>query len=119
MNFKKMIKDTITITWLKSIPDLKRQPGILIILVGFAAIPLFFITLFGGESMMDVGLIGVIVSSIGFIGISASIQDLTWDRYVKLKEMVVAMPVHPVAYAMGLTLAALTTPTTMMMETPI
>ncbi len=104
---KKMFKDTMTIAWLKSIPDLKRQPGILVILVGFAAIPLFFITLFGGEDMMDVGLIGVIVSSIGFMGIGASIQDLTWDRYVKLKEMVVAMPVHPVAYAMGLTLAAL------------
>ncbi len=107
MDFKKMIRDTITITWLKSVPDLKRQPGMLVILIGFAAIPLFFITLFGGEGMMDVGLIGVIVSSVGFIGISASIQDLTWDRYVKLKEMVVAMPVHPVAYAMGLTLAAL------------
>ncbi|MCK5396711.1 MAG: ABC transporter permease [Thermoplasmata archaeon] len=107
MNFKKMIKDTLIIAWLKSIPDLKRQPLVLVILAGLAAIPLFFIGLFGGESMLNIGIVGVIVSSIGFIGIAASIQDITWDRYVKLREMVVAMPVHPISYAMGLTLGSL------------
>jgi ABC-2 type transport system permease protein len=107
MSVKKAFRDTILIARLKSIPDLKRQPLIVVLLTLFAAIPLFFITLFGGEEMMDIGLVGVIVSSIGFLGITASIQDLTWDRYVKMREMVVAMPVHPVAYAMGLTLAAL------------
>ena len=107
MNIKKMVNDTLVLAWLKSIPDLKRQPMLVVLLVGFAAIPLLFITMFGGEEMLDIGLVGVIVSSVGFIGISASIQDLTWDRYVKLKEMVVAMPVHPVSYAMGLTLASL------------
>jgi len=107
MNFKKFVQDTYRIAWLKSIPDLKRQPMILLIMVGLAAIPLFFIGLFGGEEMVDVGLVGVIVSSIGFLAIGASIQDITWDRYVKLREMVVAMPVHPISYAMGLTLGAL------------
>ena len=107
MNAKKFLRDTFTIARLKSIPDLKRQPLIIVLLTMFAAIPLFFIVLFGGEEMLDLGLVGVIISSIGFLGITASIQDLTWDRYVKLKEMIVAMPVHPVSYAMGLTLAAL------------
>jgi len=107
MNLKKMIKDTITIAWLKSIPDLKRQPLVLVILAALSAIPLFFIGLFGGDAMLDIGIVGVIVSSIGFIGIGASIQDITWDRYVKLREMVVAMPVHPISYAMGLTLGSL------------
>jgi len=107
VNLKKMIRDTYTIAWLKSIPDLKRQPLILVILAGLSAIPLFFIGLFGGDSMLNIGIVGVIVSSIGFIGIAASIQDITWDRYVKLREMVVAMPVHPISYAMGLTLGAL------------
>jgi ABC-type multidrug transport system permease subunit len=32
---------------------------------------------------------------------------LTFDRYVKLREMVVAMPVHPLSYVMGLTLGFL------------
>ena len=107
MNLKKMIRDILIIAWMKSIPDLKRQPLILVILAGLAAIPLFFIGLFGGESMLNIGIVGVIVSSIGFIGIAASIQDITWDRYVKFREMVVAMPVHPISYAMGLTLGAL------------
>jgi ABC-2 type transport system permease protein len=103
----KILKDTLIIARMKSIPDLKRQPLIMVLLTLFAAMPLFFITIFGNEDMLNVGLIGVIVSSIGFLGITASIQDLTWDRYVKMREMVVAMPVHPMAYAMGLTLAAL------------
>ena len=111
MSINKIIKDTFTIAWLKSIPDLKRQPLMLIILVGLAAIPLFFIGLFAGgdnaEATFNGGLVGVIVSSVGFIAITASIQDLTYDRYVKLREMMVAMPVHPLSYAMGLTLGFL------------
>ena len=107
MSLKKMIKDTFIIAYMKSVPDIKRQPLMLLILVGLSAIPLFFITLFGGTAMMDVGLVGVIVSSIGFIAITASVQDITWDRYVKLREMVVAMPVHPLSYAMGLTMGFL------------
>jgi ABC-2 type transport system permease protein len=109
MNIKKIIKDTWIIAYIKSIPDLKRQPLMLLILVGLAAIPLFFIGLFGGDKpgIFEAGLIGVIVSSIGFIAITASVQDITWDRYVKLREMVVAMPVHPLSYAMGLTLGFL------------
>ena len=112
MNLKKMMRDTLIIAWLKSIPDLKRQPLVLLILAGLAAIPLFFIGMFtqgspDADLMLKTGIIGVIVSSIGFIGIAASIQDITWDRYVKLREMVVAMPVHPISYAMGLTLGSL------------
>lgn len=111
MSLKKVIKDTLIIAKIKSIPDIKRQPAVLIMLIGLAAIPLFFIGLFSSgpdaESAFNSGLIGVIVTSIGFLGIGASIQDITWDRYVKLREMVVAMPVHPISYAMGLTLGAL------------
>ena len=109
MSPKKMLKDMFIIAYMKSVPDIKRQPLMLIILVGLSAIPLFFIGLFGGDdpTIYRVGLAGVIVSSIGFIAITASIQDLTFDRYVKLREMVVAMPVHPLSYAMGLTLGFL------------
>ncbi|MDO9537200.1 MAG: ABC transporter permease [Thermoplasmata archaeon] len=111
MNIRKIVRDMWIIAYMKSIPDLKRQPLMLLILVGLAAIPLFFIGLFAGgdnaEATFNGGLIGVIVSSIGFIAITASIQDLTYDRYVKLREMVVAMPVHPLSYVMGLTLGFL------------
>lgn len=109
MNVRKMLRDTWIIAYMKSIPDIRRQPLMLLILIGLSAIPLFFIGMFGGDdpAMFKVGLVGVIVSSIGFIAITASIQDLTFDRYVKLREMVVAMPVHSLSYAMGLTLGFL------------
>ncbi len=32
MSLKKAIKDTFTIAWLKSIPDLKRQPLVIVLL---------------------------------------------------------------------------------------
>ena len=110
MNVRKMFKDMLIIAYMKSVPDIKRQPLVLLILVGLAAIPLFFIGLFAGSDDPDtfkIGLVGVIVSSVGFIAITSSIQDITWDRYVKLREMVVAMPVHPMSYALGLSLGFL------------
>lgn len=107
MSAKKIVRDALLVAWMKSIPDLKRQPLILVLLTALSAIPLFFIVLFGGSGMLNAGLVGVIVSSVGFIGIGASIQDLTWDRYVKLREMVVAMPVSAISYSVGIALGFL------------
>lgn len=53
------------------------------------------------------GLIGAMVSSAGFVGVMAGIQDISWDRYVKIREMIVAMPVHPASYTLGIALAPL------------
>lgn len=53
------------------------------------------------------GLIGAMVSSVSFAGVMAGIQDISWDRYVKIREMIVAMPVHPASYALGIALAPL------------
>jgi ABC-type multidrug transport system permease subunit len=47
------------------------------------------------------------VGSIGFIGLASAVQDITWDRYVKIREMIVAMPVHPLSYAFGVALSKL------------
>jgi ABC-type multidrug transport system permease subunit len=44
---------------------------------------------------------------VAFIGVLAGIQDISWDRYVKIREMIVAMPVHPASYALGIALAPL------------
>lgn len=104
MNLKP-VKDAFIIAALKSIPDLKRQPLVLIVIGLISAIPLFFMMVFGGQ--ISYGLVGAIVSTISFIGISAAIQDITWDRYVKIREMIIAMPVHPVSYAVGIALAPL------------
>lgn len=104
MNFK-IVKDALIITALKSVPDLKRQPLMLILVGLIASLPLFFIIVYGAN--ITIGLTGAMVSTISFIGLSAAIQDMSWDRYVKIREMIVAMPVHPLSYAMGVALAPL------------
>jgi ABC-type multidrug transport system permease subunit len=71
------------------------------------AIPLFFMVIFSGGSMLIHGLIGAMISGVAFIGVMAGIQDISWDRYVKIREMIVAMPVHPASYALGIALAPL------------
>jgi len=101
----KILKDILVITALKSIPDLKRQP-LMIFLIGLiSSLPLYFLVIFGGQ--LSYGLIGAMVSTVSFIGMSAAIQDISWDRYVKIREMIIAMPVHPISYAMGIALAPL------------
>lgn len=104
MNFK-IVKDTLVITALKSLPDLKRQPLVMFLVGLLGSLPLYFVIVFGGQ--ISYGLIGAMVSTISFIGMNAAIQDIAWDRYVKIREMIVAMPVHPISYAMGIALAPL------------
>lgn len=101
----KIIKDTLIIATLKSVPDLKRQPLLLMLIGLISALPLFFIVVFGGQ--LSCGLIGAMVATVGFIGLMAAIQDVAWDRYVKIREIIVAMPVHPLSYAIGIALAPL------------
>lgn len=101
----KLLRDIFVITALKSIPDLKRQPLLLFLLGFIGSLPLYFILVFGGQ--ISYGLIGAMVSTVSFIGVNAAIQDITWDRYVKIREMIVAMPVHPISYVLGIALAPL------------
>jgi ABC-type multidrug transport system permease subunit len=103
----KIIKDTLIIAWMKAYPDLKRNPLVLIVIALISAIPLFFMAVFASEGMLIHGLIGAMVSTISFIGVATGIQDISWDRYVKIREMIVAMPVHPASYAVGIALAPL------------
>lgn len=104
MNLK-VIKDMLIITALKSLPDLKRQPLMIFFVGMISSLPLFFVLVFGGQ--ISYGLIGAMVSTASLVGMMASIQDIAWDRYVKIREMLVAMPVHPLSYALGLALAPL------------
>lgn len=104
MNLKP-VKDAFIIAALKSIPDLKRNPSMMILIGLISSFPLFFILVFGGQ--VSNGLVGAMIATISFIGLAAAIQDISFDRYVKIREMIVAMPVHPVAYAMGVAMAPL------------
>lgn len=107
MKIIKILKDTLIIAWIKSYPDFRRNPLFLLVIAMISAIPLFFMLVFSGGNMLIHGLVGAMVSSVAFIGVLAGIQDITWDRYVKIREMMVAMPVHQVSYALGIALAPL------------
>lgn len=106
MNLK-VVRDALIIGKMKAFPDLKRQPLILIVVGIISAIPLFFFAVSGGGEMLSHGLVGAMVSTVGFIGVNSAIQDIGQDRYVKIREMIVAMPVHPASYAIGVALAPL------------
>jgi len=108
MKIRKILQDTFLIAWIKSYPDFRRNPLMLLLLAMISAIPLFFMLMFSsGGSVIIHGLIGAMVSSVSFAGVMAGIQDISWDRYVKIREMIVAMPVHPASYALGIALAPL------------
>ena len=102
-----IVRNAVIIGLMRSVPEIKREPLVILMLAGISAMPLIFIGVFGREGMIDFGLIGAMVSSVGFLAVSTCIQEISWDRYVKLREMVVAMPVHQLSYAMGLTISAL------------
>lgn len=101
----KIVRDVLIIAMMRSIPDLKRQPLLLTLLGLISALPLFFMMMFGGQ--LSNGLIGAMVATTGFIGLMAAIQDIAGDRYLKIREIIVAMPVHPISYAMGIAFAPL------------
>ena len=103
----KIVRDTLLIAWMKSYPDIRRNPLIMIVIGMINAMPLFFIAIFARGEMFIHGLVGAMVSTVGLLGIMASIQEMAWDRYVKIREMIVAMPIHPVSYAVGIALAPL------------
>src|SRR4030066_948231 len=108
MELSKIVKDTLLIAWIKSYPGFRRNPVMLVLIGMISSIPLFFMLMFSsGGNMMVHGLIGALVSSVAFVGVMAGIQDISWDRYVKIREMIVAMPVHPASYALGIALAPL------------
>jgi ABC-type multidrug transport system permease subunit len=108
MGISKIMKDTLLIAWIKSYPDFRRNPLMLLLLAMISAIPLFFMLMFSsGGNVIVHGLIGAMVSSVAFAGVMSGIQDISWDRYVKIREMIVAMPVHPASYALGIALAPL------------
>jgi len=84
-----MVRDTLIIAELKAIPDLKKAAfnfdG-----YGFDKRHPLFMLVFRGQ--ISHGLIGAMISTVGFIGIASAIQDVTYDRYLKIREIIVTMP---------------------------
>jgi len=103
----KAVENALLIAWMKFYPDFRRQPYVIITQAGISAGPLFFILLSGSTAALHNGIVGAMISIVSFLGLTSAIHDVAQDRYVKLREMMVAMPVHPVSYALGVALAPL------------
>jgi len=104
----KTFSDAWTIAKMKSVPDMKRNPltiAILLLLTG--GMPLTFVYMFGGVGSLSGGLVGAFVSSAPALALFASAQDINFDNYTKLRQIFVSKPIRPVAYVLGTSLSSL------------
>lgn len=104
----KTLADAWTIAKMKSVPDLKRNPfTILILLLLTGGIPLTFIYMFGGTGNLAGGLVGAFVSSAPVLALFAGAQDINFDNFTKLRQIFVSKPIRPVSYVIGASLSSL------------
>jgi hypothetical protein len=104
----KVFEDAWTIAKMKAVPDLKRNPwtiAMLLLLLG--GMPLTFVYMFGGSANLAGGLIGAFVSSAPALALFASAQDINYDNYTKLRQIFVSKPINPMAYVLGTSLSSL------------
>ncbi len=104
----KLVSDAWTIAKMKSIPDLKRNPltlAILLLLTG--GMPLTFVYMFGGAANLPNGLVGAFVSSAPALALFASAQDINFDNFTKLRQIFVSKPIRPISYVLGASLSSL------------
>jgi ABC-2 type transport system permease protein len=86
---------------MNSLPML-RQPVQLVSLIVFAGLPLFYMWALGGMHLISMGLAGAMISVAAFSGMFVS-QDVIFNRiWTKFQDIMVASPVRPLAYLLGL-----------------
>ncbi|MBT9164982.1 MAG: hypothetical protein DDT23_00993 [candidate division WS2 bacterium] len=105
----KIIRDIFIIGWMSFYPLFKSSPLSQLVIVGFFGIvPIIFVlVLGGGGDKLYHTIAGASVSILGFAAINTMLQDIYNDRYIKLREMMVAMPINPMSYAYGVALSSL------------
>ncbi len=104
----KTLRDALIIGWMKSYPDLRRQPLLVPLIMIVSVLPLFFMYVFSSaQNILNIGIIGALVGTLAFLAANSPLQELGADRYLKMREMMVAMPVSPIAYSTGVALSSL------------
>lgn len=105
----KIIKDAFIIGWMKFYPPFKTNPFSQLVLVSFfGVVPVFLmVTMGGGTGRIPQAMAGALVAMLGFMSINAILQDLFFDKYIKLREMMVSMPINPISYSFGVALSSL------------
>jgi hypothetical protein len=103
---KKLIRDMLAIGWLNDWVHVVRSG---IWLVANSVTPLSFLivlAVYAGEAGLRWGLLGGLIWTVASNGISL-IGDATFYRLeIKFQQMLVAAPVSPIAYALGLALSS-------------
>ena len=102
---RKILADTYFMAYLTGIFWIKRQPADIALVSVITAIPVVFVAVF--SSLAAAALAGAIVATPALLGLTSSAQGLAWDRFIKLREMLVAAPIHPVSYAVGTAIPSL------------
>lgn len=103
-----VLSNAWTIAKMKSIPDMRRNPlTIVILLLLMGGVPLTFVYMFGGTANLANGLVGAFVSSAPALALFASAQDINFDSYTKLRQIFVAKPINPMSYVIGTSLSSL------------
>ncbi|MEZ0247653.1 MAG: ABC transporter permease [Thermoproteus sp.] len=104
---KKLLRDILVIGWLNGWVPLVRS---WIWLVANSVTPLSFLVVlavYAGQTGLKWGLLGGLIWTVASNGISL-IGDATFYRLeLKFQQMLVAAPVSPIAYALGLALSSL------------
>jgi len=104
---KRQVLASLTIAWINGVVVLRRAP---LWVVSYLLMPmalLFFFRVHGSVAMMKMALIGGIIMVAASNGISL-LGDAAWFRiYVKYQDLLVATPIRPVSYVMGLSLSML------------
>ena len=101
MSLRRIVEQIFILGWMNSLPML-RQPVQLVSLIVFAGLPLFYMWALGGMHLISMGLAGAMISVAAFSGMFVS-QDVIFNRiWTKFQDIMVASPVRPLAYLLGL-----------------
>jgi ABC-2 type transport system permease protein len=104
---KRQVVASLTIAWTNGVVVLRRAP---LWVVSYLLIPLallFFFRIHGNVVMMKLALIGGIIMVAVSNGISIFGDAAFFRIYVKYQDLLVATPIRPMSYAMGLSLSML------------
>ena len=83
-----------------------RDPMLFAIISGLAFFPVLFLALFTGSAALP-ALVGAAVMSLAFLGLSIAQSVYFNKHWFRFQDILVASPVSPLSYALGLSLSSL------------
>ncbi|MEM4576997.1 MAG: ABC transporter permease [Candidatus Nezhaarchaeales archaeon] len=97
----------LTITWVDGVLALKRVPLWVISYLLMPMTLLFFSSIYGNGSMSRFAIIGGIIMIAASNGVAVLGDAAFYRIYIKFQDLLVATPIRPLSYIMGLSLSML------------